>query len=570
MDKITLRSNLNNNTKNPIQNNFSTKYTQEMSINLNKTTENKKKSKVKIFTSNGKKKVNKVGKVSSLKTKVEKNEKKKDFLTKKTQIILNCTKSLEKSSLPSSQTFEKESCNNVVTENKTNYIQIYGEIKSDTVILENELYIYCNNFDYEEINYDKYINNFDFTQKEKYDIFYNPLPIRPLKMRGRQLNFYKAVQSIKNQKYSIECTCKNIRNPIVKKIEKKSYGVYSNTKNAFKVFFRKSTGKSFVERCAFWPSKSEYFFYQTNKMIGMSYQQQIDSEAIYIKGYGLSYEELNSKMNPKNMVIDRKVYLGSEEYLDGGNFLFGYNHPCFFLTDPIEFFFIKSSEKNVIACAYTELKRQPKYIFIYSHPNAMDLSDSICGFPNISDLARFLEVNFITYDYSGYGISNGKPSEEVLKENLRAVIEYVVKKRKYNLERIVLFGYSIGGSLSAIIATEYPNLGGLILLGAPASLGTILRYQLLKSNIKVDDDICDNVFNTVKAISNVETPTLIIQSKADKMVPHSNGFAIYKNAKNPLPPYLLLDIKHNYMDTSAEALLKIKEFIQYNLKQDPL
>uniref|UniRef100_A0A0K0EYV4 Hydrolase_4 domain-containing protein n=1 Tax=Strongyloides venezuelensis TaxID=75913 RepID=A0A0K0EYV4_STRVS len=461
-------------------------------------------------------------------------------------------------------------CDGNGKEERLKYILVDEDIKQDLKISENELYLFCDNTDYENVDYKKYEIPFFLEKDEKYSIYYNSIPIRPIKVQGRQLNFYKAINGLKNQKYSIECTCKTNPNPLVKRIEKKSRGIYNNGKNIFQVLFKKSTGKTFVERCAFWPGKAEYFFYQTSEMTGKSYQEQIDKQIIYTKGYGLTLEEINVKMNPKNLNITNKVHLATPECVEQGNFLFGFNHRCFFFTDPVEFFFLKCPNDDIIACAYTELKRQPKYTFIYSHPNAMDLSDSVCGFPNISDLARFLEVNFMAYDYSGYGISNGKPSEEVLKENLRTVIEYINKKKKVPINRIVLFGYSIGASLSAIIATEYPNLAGLILFGAPASLSTVVKYQLFNSNINVDDDVCGDSFNTVKAIANVDVPTLIVQSKIDKMVPHSNGFAIYKKAKNPLPPYLLSDIKHNYMDTSAKALLKVKEFIQYTLKQDPL
>uniref|UniRef100_A0A0K0DSA5 AB hydrolase-1 domain-containing protein n=2 Tax=Strongyloides stercoralis TaxID=6248 RepID=A0A0K0DSA5_STRER len=539
---------------------------------ISKDTENNQYKIQKAPSKEVEKKISKVGRISSITTKVEQDNRKKFSSTKNSfsdpSLSNEGTKNTSKNSKRKLEGTKKSIKN--IKDKSIRCVPVGNKNKLTNDIIEDELYVCFEDEEHEEGNSNRYEDCSSLSTEEKYDLYYNCLPIKPVKMYGKQVEFYKALQGLKNQKYSIDCTCNKIRNSIVTKIEKKSFGIYSNTKNLFKVFFKKSTGKNLVERCAFWPSKCEYFFYQINGMKGKSYQEQIDNHIIFIKGYGLNNDELKAKMNPKNIIMTKKVYIGTPECLNSGNFLFGFNHPCFFLTDPIEFFFLKTEMNDIIACAYTKLKRNSKYTFIYSHPNAMDLSDSICGFPNISDLARFLEVNFMTYDYSGYGISSGTPSEAALKSNLRTVINYLVEEKNVSVDKIVLFGYSIGASLSAIIAEEYPNLGGLILFGAPASLGTVLKYQLLKSNIKIDDEICDDVFNTVKAISNVNARTLIVQSKVDKMVPHSNGFAIFKNAKNPVPPYLLSDIKHNYMDSSSKALLKIKEFIQYTLKQDPL
>uniref|UniRef100_A0A0N4ZFQ1 Hydrolase_4 domain-containing protein n=1 Tax=Parastrongyloides trichosuri TaxID=131310 RepID=A0A0N4ZFQ1_PARTI len=457
-----------------------------------------------------------------------------------------------------------------VMEEFPNAIIVHGNLNDIDKIEDNKLYVYYENIEFKNNNTRINVTNTDPTKEDRFKLYYECPPIKPVRMLGRQLNFFKAMLGLKNQKYSIDCSCKNTSNQLVKKIEKKSRGVYNNTRNIYKVLFKKNQGKTFSERCAFWPGRPEYFYYQTDEMYGKTYKEQIENHLIFTKGYGISSEEINLKMNPKNLKITNKITQANSDCINQGNFLFGYNHPCFFFTDPVEFFFLNTPEEHTIACCYVELKREPKYTIIYSHPNAMDLSDSVCGFPNLSDLARFLEVNFITYDYSGYGISNGKPTEEVLKSNLRTVINHVMNDRFVPIDRIVLFGYSIGGALSAMVAAEYSSLAGLILFGAPASLSAIVKYQLFKSNIKADNNVCGDVFNTVKAISNVYAPTLIVQSKVDKMVPHSNGYAIYCHAKNPVPPYLLDDIKHNYMDTSAFALLKVKEFIQYTLKQEPI
>ena len=58
-----------------------------------------------------------------------------------------------------------------------------------------------------------------------------------------------------------------------------------------------------------------------------------------------------------------------------------------------------------------KLNKKTDWVILYSHGNSGDIGRII---DNYIDLALNLGVNVFGYDYSGYGLSTGKPSDSNL------------------------------------------------------------------------------------------------------------------------------------------------------------
>lgn len=86
----------------------------------------------------------------------------------------------------------------------------------------------------------------------------------------------------------------------------------------------------------------------------------------------------------------------------------------------------------------------PRYTLLFSHPNGSDISDHLTGIPSLQDTAAFLNVNICAYDYSGYGISSGRPSESNLNFDIDAVYNHLRTAKKLSSDSIILWGFSIG------------------------------------------------------------------------------------------------------------------------------
>lgn len=73
----------------------------------------------------------------------------------------------------------------------------------------------------------------------------------------------------------------------------------------------------------------------------------------------------------------------------------------------------------------------------------------------LQSLAYRFNVNIICYDYSGYGVSSGQRLEENLYADADAVLNELVKRFNVSLDRIVLYGQSIGTAPTVELATKY-------------------------------------------------------------------------------------------------------------------
>lgn len=97
---------------------------------------------------------------------------------------------------------------------------------------------------------------------------------------------------------------------------------------------------------------------------------------------------------------------------------------------------------------------------LYSHPNALDLGQCI---PYCMDLSKLLEVNVLTFDYTGYGASEGIPSVRHTRADITAAYQFLKTFVSVNDEDIVLMGASLGSGPAVHLAAKQPGVAGLIL-----------------------------------------------------------------------------------------------------------
>lgn len=90
------------------------------------------------------------------------------------------------------------------------------------------------------------------------------------------------------------------------------------------------------------------------------------------------------------------------------------------------------------------------FLIAYS---ALFFSYQMAGF--LQSLAYRFSVNILCYDYSGYGGSSGQRLEENLYADADAVLNELRERFNVPLNRIVLYGQSIGTAPTVELATKY-------------------------------------------------------------------------------------------------------------------
>lgn len=136
----------------------------------------------------------------------------------------------------------------------------------------------------------------------------------------------------------------------------------------------------------------------------------------------------------------------------------------------MNFRFMKSSLGNDIAVLYIKCSPEKKYTILYSHGNAIDLGHAhrICV-----SLSVALKCDVVSYDYSGYGHSGGKPSEKNIYEDIKAAWEYTLSMHEPRPERIILYGQSLGTSPTIDLATKVTCAGVILQSAFKSSLSVV-------------------------------------------------------------------------------------------------
>jgi hypothetical protein len=195
----------------------------------------------------------------------------------------------------------------------------------------------------------------------------------------------------------------------------------------------------------------------------------------------------------------------------------------------------------------------PKATFLFSHGNGGNISHRLEKIKIFNDL----NVNTFIFDYRGYGISKGSPSEEGLYLDADAAYEYLVKERKIPAHKIIGYGESLGGAVIIDLARKH-ELGGIILEGSFTSIRDMARKYLPF----IPSFVYKSSFNSLEKISDIKSPKLHFHSKSDEIVPYHLGKKLFDSAPGP-KEFVELQGGHNDAFLVSEGVYrsKMNEFL---------
>ena len=175
--------------------------------------------------------------------------------------------------------------------------------------------------------------------------------------------------------------------------------------------------------------------------------------------------------------------------------------------------------------------RRGKKAIIRCHGNAEDALSTLDMLEPLAEAG----YTVASVDYPGYGLSDGSPDEEGCYRNVHRLYDWLIEKRGFKPEDIIINGFSIGTGPATELAATRP-CGGLILeapfLSAPRA---VTRVRLLP----VDP------FPNLKRIGDVKCRVLMIHGTSDRVIPYSQGQALFKLANEPKRFVSVEDGDHN-------------------------
>jgi len=194
---------------------------------------------------------------------------------------------------------------------------------------------------------------------------------------------------------------------------------------------------------------------------------------------------------------------------------------------------------------------------LYSHANAEDLGNI---YPWCKFLVRALRVNLLAYDYSGYGLSSGEPSEENCYADITAAFEYLVKIKKTSPKNIVLYGRSLGSGPSCFLAAKTSESGEPI-------GGLILHAPFLSIYRVVIDSGCTlpgDKFPNIDYAPYISCPIFLIHGTKDTIVPFWHSERLYElfPEKFRTKPFFIKGMGHNQIHAVLRPVL-VKRLRQF-------
>lgn len=158
-------------------------------------------------------------------------------------------------------------------------------------------------------------------------------------------------------------------------------------------------------------------------------------------------------------------------------------------------------------------------IILYSHGNAENIGDIL---NTLTKLSNHLSISIFLYDYPGYGLCNGIPSEKGCYENITKCYNYLCET--YRPENIIVMGRSIGCGSATYLAANFPV--GLLVLISP--------FRTAVSVVSTKLTFLGDIFPNEKNIIKVKAPVMIVHGINDNIIPISHSIYLWNIVPNKL------------------------------------
>ncbi|PHT89538.1 Alpha/beta hydrolase domain-containing protein 17B [Capsicum annuum] len=191
-----------------------------------------------------------------------------------------------------------------------------------------------------------------------------------------------------------------------------------------------------------------------------------------------------------------------------------------------------------------------KLTVLYSHGNAADLGQMYDLF---TELSLHLQVNLMGYDYSGYGQSTGKPSEQNTYADIEAAYKCLEETYGAKEEDIILYGQSVGSGPTLDLGSRLSRLRAVV-LHSPILSGVRVLHPVKRT-------YWFDIYKNIDKIPLVECPVLIIHGTADDVVDFSHGKQLFDLCKQKYDPLWVEGGNHCDLELYPEYIKHLKKFI---------
>lgn len=187
---------------------------------------------------------------------------------------------------------------------------------------------------------------------------------------------------------------------------------------------------------------------------------------------------------------------------------------------PFENHFVTTSDGIKINLVLVKNPKPNVPTLVYFHGNAGNIGHRLM---NTHGLFVQCGFNILLVEYRGYGKSEGSPSEGGLYKDAQAAMDFLLKRTDIDLNKIIVFGRSLGGAVAVQLAHQpfyARHIAVLILENTFTSLPdigrTIFDFAFLHY---LPDFLFKAKYRSIYRLPSIKVPTLFLSGLADNLIP---------------------------------------------------
>jgi fermentation-respiration switch protein FrsA (DUF1100 family) len=175
---------------------------------------------------------------------------------------------------------------------------------------------------------------------------------------------------------------------------------------------------------------------------------------------------------------------------------------------------------------------------LHCHGSGGDLSH---WGPRALELQENLHESVLLFDYSGYGRSEGTPSEAGCYAAADAAFDWLTQTQGVPPEQMVLYGESLGGGVAVELAHRRPHRA-LVLVKTFTSIPDVAQQRFPLVPVRW---LAHNHFDNLAKIKACTRPVFIAHGSADDFVPFALGRRLFDAANEPKQFVAVEGMDHN-------------------------
>lgn len=164
----------------------------------------------------------------------------------------------------------------------------------------------------------------------------------------------------------------------------------------------------------------------------------------------------------------------------------------------------------------------------------------------------------ISFNYPGYGKSEGKPSQDALYNQAQFIYQQLIEQYQVKSENIIVMGRSLGSSVASYVASRN-KVAGLILITPFDSLQSVASNHYKIFPVRW---LLKHAFATDQFIAEVTSPVLILAAENDEIIADKNLRNLESRLQQDAKVIRYKNVGHNTIQSHPDYYLDINNFIK--------